>query len=156
VEAADTPPFFHNNAVNNIESAVAFYTSDAFQNSPAAQHLDSDIQLDTTEVQAIAALLRTINSLENIRSSLKADKDAKTYDIAKGREALYPALFDSEDAYQVLEGMEYNLYDNASELLREAYSQEVAAYEASDVNHRNHYLNKAIYLKKKARKLMVN
>jgi cytochrome c peroxidase len=156
VEAADTPPFFHNNAVNNIESAVAFYTSDAFRNSPAAQALGSDVQLETTEVVAIAALLRTINALENIRSSMAVDQKAKTYDIQRGREKLYPALFDSEDAYQVLDGMEYNLFENAFELLREAHSQELSAYEADDVNHRNQYLNKAIYLKRKARKQMVH
>jgi cytochrome c peroxidase len=155
VEAADTPPFFHNNAVNNIESAVAFYTSDAFRNSPAAHHLGGDVNLDTSEVQAIAALLRTINALENIRGSMEADKKAKTYDIAEGREKLYPALFDSEDAYQVLEGMEYILFENASKLLRDAYAQEIAAYEADDVDHRNQYLNKALYLKKKARKQIV-
>lgn len=156
VEAADTPPFFHNNAVNNIESAVAFYTSDAFRNSPSAIHLGSNVQLETTEVMAIAALLRTINALENIRSSMAVDQKAKTYNIQKGREKLYPALFDSEDAYQVLEGMEYNLYENASDLLKEAYAQEVAAYEADEVNDRNHYLNNALYLKRKARKLMVH
>jgi len=157
VEAADTPPFFHNNAVNNIESAVAFYTSDAFRNSPAAQHLGSDVQLDTSEVQAIAAMLRTLNALENIRSSLEVDKKVKTYyDIPKGKEKLYPALFDSEDAYQVLEGMEYNLYGDATDLLKQAYAQELAAYESNDINHRNQYLSKAIYLKKKAKKLMVH
>ena len=52
--------------------------------------------------------------------------------------------------------MEYNLFENAFELLREAHSQEIAAYEADDVNHRNQYLTKAIYLKRKAKKLMVH
>jgi hypothetical protein len=155
VEAADTPPFFHNNAVNNIESAVAFYTSDAFRNSPSAQHLGSDVQLDTTEVQAIAALLRTINSLENIRSSMEVDNKVKAYNIRQGREKLYPALFDSEDAYQVLEGLEYNLYENTPELLRKAYAKEISAYKANNVKLRNKHLNKAIRLKRKARRLMV-
>jgi cytochrome c peroxidase len=156
VEAADTAPFFHNNAVNNIESAVAFYTSDAFRNSPAAQHLGSDVQLDTSEVQAIAAMLRTLNALENIRSTTHAAKKAQSLNIEEGREKLYPALFDSQDAYQVLDGMEYNLYDNASDLLREAYANELSAYWADQVNDRNYYLKKAIHLKKKARKMMVN
>jgi cytochrome c peroxidase len=30
IEAADTPPFFHNNTAATIEDAVAFYTSDTF------------------------------------------------------------------------------------------------------------------------------
>ncbi len=37
VEAADTGPFFHNNARATIEQAVAFYNSDAFNNSPSGQ-----------------------------------------------------------------------------------------------------------------------
>ena len=36
VEAADTGPFFHNNSVETIEGAVAFYNGDAFNNSPRA------------------------------------------------------------------------------------------------------------------------
>ncbi|MCH8073973.1 MAG: hypothetical protein IIA09_18735, partial [Proteobacteria bacterium] len=39
VEAADTGPFFHNNSVETIEVAVAFYNGDAFTNSPAGQLL---------------------------------------------------------------------------------------------------------------------
>ena len=35
VEAADTPPFFHNNSVATLEGAVAFYNGDAFNDSPA-------------------------------------------------------------------------------------------------------------------------
>ena len=30
VEAADTPPFFHNNSAETIEDAVEFYTTDIF------------------------------------------------------------------------------------------------------------------------------
>ena len=82
--------------------------------------------------------------------------NVRAYSRPKGKEKLYPALFDSEDAYQVLEGMEYNLYGNASDLLKEAYAQELAAYESNGINNRNHYLSKAIYLKKKAQKLMVH
>lgn len=81
VEAADTGPFFHNNAVNTIESAVAFYNSDAFNFTLGAQGFASTmfpfnapnttrfIDLEATEVQAIAALLRVINARENIRSA---------------------------------------------------------------------------------------
>ncbi len=34
VEAADTPPFFHNNSAATLEDAVGFYTTDIFGNSP--------------------------------------------------------------------------------------------------------------------------
>jgi len=73
IEAADTPPFFHNNAVNTIEAAVGFYNDDALNNSIGGQllrALDTNgigIRLDTTEVTAVASFLRVLNALENIR-----------------------------------------------------------------------------------------
>ena len=41
VEAADTGPFFHNNSIDTIEGAVAFYNGAAFNNSPAGLFLAS-------------------------------------------------------------------------------------------------------------------
>jgi hypothetical protein len=74
IESADTGPFFHNNAVETIEGAVAFYNGDAFNNSPAGQLLTqatgSGIRLDATEVVEVAAFLRVINALENLRESI--------------------------------------------------------------------------------------
>src|SRR5262249_37286969 len=65
VEAADSGPFFHNNAVQTIEDAVAFYTTSAFNDSPAAQAIGG-AALDPAQVAASAALLRVINALENV------------------------------------------------------------------------------------------
>jgi mono/diheme cytochrome c family protein len=74
VEAADTGPFFHNNSVETIEGAVVFYNGDAFNNSPAGQLLagatGGGINLDATQVVEVAAFLRVINTLENIRQSI--------------------------------------------------------------------------------------
>jgi mono/diheme cytochrome c family protein len=73
VEAADTGPFFHNNSVETIEGAVGFYDGDSFNNSPAAAFIEErtgeGIEIDATQIVAIAAFLRVINALENIRSS---------------------------------------------------------------------------------------
>lgn len=75
IEAADTPPFFHNNAVNTIEAAVAFYNDDALNNSVGGQLLKTldtngiGIKLDTTQVTAVASFLRVLNALENIRQA---------------------------------------------------------------------------------------
>lgn len=75
IEAADTPPFFHNNAVNTIEAAAAFYNDDAFNNSVGGQLLKAldtngtGVKLDTTQMSAIAAFLRVLNALENLRQS---------------------------------------------------------------------------------------
>ena len=72
VEAADTGPFFHNNAIATIEGAVAFYNSKSFNNSPSGQALvdltGSGIELEATEIEAIAAFLRVINALDNINN----------------------------------------------------------------------------------------
>jgi hypothetical protein len=73
IEAADTPPFFHNNAVNTIEAAIGFYNDDALNNSVGGQLLKAldtngvGIRIDTTQVTAIASFLRVLNALENIR-----------------------------------------------------------------------------------------
>ncbi len=69
IEAADTGPFFHNNAVATIEEAVNFYNSDAFNQSPSGQFIGG-ISLAATQVEAIAALARVLNALENIRLSM--------------------------------------------------------------------------------------
>ena len=75
VEAADTAPFFHNNSVATLEGAVGFYDGDAFNESPAGLFLKSidpkkkGIELDTTQIQAIAAFLRVLNAIENIRQT---------------------------------------------------------------------------------------
>src|SRR5207249_2413667 len=77
VEAADTGPFFHNNAVETIEGAVAFYNGASFNNSPAGRALAQadpnrvGIRLDATQVVAVAAFLRVINALENIRQGIE-------------------------------------------------------------------------------------
>ena len=88
IEAADTAPFFHNHSVNTIEGAVAFYNSDTFNNSPAAA-FGRNISLTIPQVDAIAAFLRVLNALENIRNSLLIETNAlaginavpKAYDV---------------------------------------------------------------------------
>jgi cytochrome c553 len=69
VEAADTPPFFHNNAIGTIEGAVDFYNSKAFNEPPGFGAAVGGIRLEAVEVEAVAAFLRVINALENIRSA---------------------------------------------------------------------------------------
>jgi hypothetical protein len=74
VESADTGPFFHNNAIETIEGAVGFYDGESFNQSPAGQFLQattgSGIELDGTQIVAIAAFLRVLNALENIRQGI--------------------------------------------------------------------------------------
>ena len=108
VEAADTPPFFHNNAVETIEGAVAFYSGDAFNNSPSGQALAAadpngiGIRLDATQTVAVAAFLRVINALENIR--LSVEQLQQNLDHGPSREGIELADAEIEDAITDLAG----------------------------------------------------
>jgi hypothetical protein len=113
VEAADTGPFFHNNSVTTIEGGVAFYNSDSFNNSPAGRvlaQIDPDgvgIRLDVTQVEAVAAFLRVINALENIRQSIELLEAGASKGIMirkENRELFFRAIQEMTDGIQVLEG----------------------------------------------------
>jgi len=113
VEAADTGPFFHNNAIETIEGAVAFYNGDAFNNSPSGKLLAQNdprkigIRLDATQVVAVAAFLRVLNALENIRQSLELlESTAKKgfAERAEDRELLNRAVSETQDSIKVLDG----------------------------------------------------
>lgn len=125
VEAADTGPFFHNNSVETIEAAVAFYNGDAFNNSPGGQLLvgatGSGINLEVTQVVAVAAFLRVINAMENIRAS--DELLAKVYPVKpisrkRQQTLLQRATFEINDAIGVLSNA--SLQPFAAENLRSA------------------------------------
>ncbi|HUP43313.1 MAG TPA: hypothetical protein VM599_08895 [Thermoanaerobaculia bacterium] len=69
VEAADTPPFFHNNVIETLEGAVAFYSSQFFNQSPAAAA--GTINLTATESDQVAAFLRVVNAAFNLAISIQ-------------------------------------------------------------------------------------
>ncbi len=111
VEAADTGPFFHNNAIETIEGAVAFYNGDAFNNSPSGRILASldpngvGIRLDATQVVAVAAFLRAINTLENIRESIDLlQKSMQRSRSSRALDLLERAASETGDGIRVLEG----------------------------------------------------
>jgi mono/diheme cytochrome c family protein len=111
VEAADTAPFFHNNSVDSLEAAVAFYNTPAFNESPSGQMLRAEtgggIALDAESVNAVAAFLRVINALENIRTSLLLLEDVRgmaNLGMEQWRVRLDQAWHETEDALEVLDG----------------------------------------------------
>jgi mono/diheme cytochrome c family protein len=127
VEAADTGPFFHNNAVETIEGAVAFYNGDAFNKSPSGLALAKTdprgigIRLDATQVVAVAAFLRVVNALENIRQSielLEAGAGKGFADRKEARELLERAVSETQDSIKVLDGA--GLHPEAVARLRSA------------------------------------
>jgi hypothetical protein len=132
IEAADTAPYFHNNSIATLEEAIASYNSDAFNNSPGAktEGRERKIKIDSTKVTAIAAFLRAINVLENIRSSNALDERALDEKGTAANETIKLALADTEDAIQVLEQSGYNVSPEALMALREAFAAETKALKA--------------------------
>jgi cytochrome c peroxidase len=105
VESADTSPFFHNHTVADLESAVAFYGTPAFQNSlqNGATPVTISGDPDDPEVLAIAAFLRVINALENIRSGINVAERGRTMTkAADARDLARLTLAETIDAYEVL------------------------------------------------------
>jgi len=110
VESADTGPFFHNNSVETIEGAVAFYNGDAFTQSPSGRLLGGAtgraINLDATQVVAVAAFLRVINALENLRASAALLQTASAYRKGHPRQLVLieRAGFELQDGIEVIQG----------------------------------------------------
>ena len=128
VEAADSGPFFHNNSIETIEGAVAFYDGESFNNSPAGKALQqatgSGIEIDGTQVVEIAAFLRVINTLENIRQSIAllepvAQRTSSTVEQIK--RSIAQAAQETQDCIRVLSGG--GLHPQAVQHLEEARRQ---------------------------------
>jgi hypothetical protein len=140
VEAADTGPFFHNNAAETIEDAVAFYTTDAFRTSPAGRAFS--INLSPTDVTDIAAFLRVLNTLENIRSAGDLEKRAKTANLTQGRELIKLAISELNDALEVLSGG--NLHPQAQTKISQALESNQKAFDTTHLGNRNDHLDEAL------------
>jgi cytochrome c peroxidase len=105
VESGDTGPFFHNHTAKTLEEAVAFYGTEPFQISIPAIRVPVTISADPndSEVQAIAAFLRILNALENIRSSINiAERGRKMGTDEDARDLAALALAETRDALRVL------------------------------------------------------
>lgn len=161
IESADTGPYFHNNAVDTLEEAVAFYNSKAFDNSLVGRNFKLadtggiSIKLEATQVEAVAAMLRVLNALENIRSSSELDQaayDVKEFD--KTSMLLDIASYDTEDAIKVLQVR--SLHPIAVQKLREAHAKEREAVGQRSRPRRNDLIQEIIALKAEAQADMVS
>ena len=141
IEAADTGPFFHTNAAQTIEDAVAFYNTPEFNNSPAGT---PNIALSTVETLNIARFLRVLNAEFNIQLAIYraegalpiiiADKNASR-DLQQGLLGL--ALAEVDDALEVLAGQS-NLNVAAQADLADAQGfLQTASTHASHTQRRN-------------------
>ena len=160
VEAADSGPFFHNNSVPTLEDAVSFYDGQSFNDSPAGRLLASldpehaGIELDATQIAAIATFLRVINALENIRqatASLEQTRGLGFFERAEGRTLLTRAANETDDAITVLSCA--GLHPGAVGELRDAQRSIGRATESS-FNRRGH-VREALAAEARARDLMV-
>ena len=160
VEAADTGPFFHNNAIETIEGAVAFYNGDAFNNSPAGRALARGdprgvgIKLDATQVVAAAAFLRVINALENIRSAialLEESLEKGLFEQREAKELIRRAIRETEDSIMVLQGG--GLHPEAVVHFQEA--KKLAAKAAASFLFRRGHIRNAISAQRKAQDSLV-
>jgi cytochrome c peroxidase len=134
VESADTGPFFHNHTVSDLESAIAFYGTPAFQNSVFAGAVPVDISADPNdpEVLAIAGFLRVLNALENIRSSIDvAERGRKMTSVVDRRDLARLSLAETIDALEVLS--EGALSTNSEPAIRSALIELRVARVALDV-----------------------
>ena len=159
IEAADTGPFFHNNSVDTLEAAVAFYNSDAFNNSSAGQSIKAEtgngINLDATQVAEVAGFLRVLNALENIRQSIQLLEDilVNNYQTAKERKDLLGrAMAETRDGTLVLKNG--GLHPDAVNYLIKAKR---SAHKARHgIFFKDRYVRAAIAMLEKARNELVS
>jgi hypothetical protein len=142
VESADTGPFFHNNAIETIEGAVDFYNSEAFNNPPGFGALIGNIRLEATQVVAVAAFLRVLNTAENIRSAGDISKRAKLANLTEGKELIRLAISETNDGIEVLVGG--GLHGEAQTKLRQAITFLTQALNAGSIGTRNARLDQAL------------
>ncbi len=122
IEAADTGPFFHTNAFETIEDAVGFYSSDAFNNSPAAVNIlnavfGEGINLTQEQNDDVAAFLRVANAAFNIQIAVQRVDAARRIGSAFGsgerplaNTLLRLAIEELRDARQVLRERNLNTF----------------------------------------------
>lgn len=153
IEAADTPPFFHNNAINTIEEAVAFFNGPEFNHNPDnpdPRNAGKQINLSPSQITKVATLLRVLNALENIRSAIQlSDNASSATNFGRAKKSLRIAQAELEDAIQVL--AEKNLHPNAVADLMDASGLTEEAIGTNDMEDRNELIDIIIDEAKAAR-----
>jgi hypothetical protein len=108
------------------------------------------IHLEATEVEAVAAFLRVINVLENIRSTVDLETRAKSAtSFSQAQELLKLSLSELDDALEVLDGG--HLHPEAQKKLRQAAAIDAVALVTPVSSLRNQLINQAVALKNSAR-----
>ncbi|HYN38748.1 MAG TPA: hypothetical protein VES39_05810, partial [Rhodospirillales bacterium] len=153
IEAADTAPFFHNNIAQTVEETVAFYTSDTFRNSGSGNGRAFD--LSNEQINKIAAFMRSLNVLENIRSSNGYDQQARLQIDPRRRDTIGLGIKETSDAIAVLTGGPLPIYAG-TDVLKLLTRARALQQQARQSLRPQPLLNSATALKNQARKLIVN
>jgi cytochrome c peroxidase len=130
IEAADTPPFFHNNSAKTIEDAVRFYTTATFSD-------DDAFQLSAAQVTQLAAFLRALNALENVRNVEVLAQDAQRQQDRRAQQTIEVVIADTDDAIEVLASGPLDLHPEVVELLTQALALAEDARAAEQTAMRN-------------------
>lgn len=158
VEAADTAPYFHNNAVSTLEEAIAFYNDEVFNTSPGAlttKLADRRVKLDSTQVVAVASFLRALNALENLRLSDRLDNQARRAgNKARARELARLGFEETHDAIGVLKEGVLGSYWKATKKLERAALYQRIAQRAPTRTVRNFLLRRSLSQKQAARAMI--
>lgn len=142
VEAADTPPFFHNNIVDTLEGVVEFYAGPEFNNprGPGGR-----FAFTPSQVTDLANFMRGINTLQNIDIASRELSEILAMSGASDPQVqarLMSALLDSGDAVNVLN--EGSLFPAAVTQLNSAQQSITQAQQTSNPNVRNTLISQAI------------
>jgi cytochrome c peroxidase len=142
VEAADTPPFFHNNVIDTLEAVVEFYSSPMFNDSRAPA---TRMNFNAAQTRQVANFMRALNVLQNIdvarrelvellanRNDPRAEQDTR----------LQAALEDSGDATAVLK--QGAIFPTASTHLASARGLVTQAQRATTAAQRRFFTAQAI------------
>jgi hypothetical protein len=157
IEAADTAPFFHNNAARTLEDAIRFYTTRTFGDSPAGRLGGlGPFELSRKQIVAIGALLRTLNAMENVRFGNVIAKQAQGADLQSDAvQRIREVIAETQDAIEVLTRGPLKLYRDAVKRLTLAARLEQRALRERSRSRRNSFLQQAIALKSDAAAAMI-
>jgi cytochrome c peroxidase len=142
VEAADTPPFFHNNLVSTIEAAIDFYSSAQFNNPRAAA---AKFNFTTAQRDKIADFLRGVNTLQNIDVGRRELQEilANRSDPRREQDTRLQTAFDeTQDAIDVL--IQGAIFPSARARLLEARNLIAQAQHSGDSGERRSLIQQAI------------
>ena len=150
IEAADTAPYFHNNSKATLEEAIAFYASDEFDAGDRGL-----FEFTQEDVDAVGALLRVLNAMENIRSSNAMDNEAQRLQPAAAKQRILEAIAETEDAIEVLRDGPLVLHPGLVGQLQHALGAEQEAMKTVSNSRRSALLREATQLKKRVSATMV-